>query len=390
MDLKAFMRSRTWIASPFGDAAMLQLGLDPKATHCEQALILDPLSSFFLTSVRTHAYTHRDTVSKEKQEELANNPDTYFKMRKVIEDGGNLIHDSTLRGTKMQQQFQAFFEAGMRERLSKKPELFEAIVPKFAPGCRRLTPGVGYLEALMEDNVEVITDKIESVTETGVKLASGREVALDVLVCATGYKVSEPPPFEVVGRDGRTLADRWSPVPESYLSMAVDGFPNYLMMFGPNSAIGFGSLTKILETEGDYIVKVIRKLQKDDYASIEPRPERVAGFQEFVGAYFKDTVYMDDCKSWYRTEGGTGDWICGLWPGSTLHALEALRAPRWEDFVYESLDPSPHGMAWLGNGWSTTQTDGDPSWYINPDEVEIPLEGKPEENPKYKVRPWSH
>ncbi len=324
------------------------------------------------------------------REEFAKNPEAYLKLRKVIEDSGNTVHDSTIRGTKMQQGFQAAISAGMQERLKARPDLFELLQPTFAPGCRRLTPGVGYLEALMEDNVEVVADSIEHITETGLGLASGRDIALDVLVCATGFKPSEAPPFEVVGRDGLTLTQRWDERQESYLSLAVDGFPNYLMMFGPNSAIGFGSLTKILEAEGDYLVKVLRKMQKEDYATIEPKPERVADFTEFIGAYFQNTVYLDDCKSWYRTKGGTGDWICGLWPGSTLHALETLRSPRWEDFLWESADPSPNRLRWLGNGWSTTQTSGDLSWYINPDEVEWPLEGAPEEAPRFNVRPWSN
>lgn len=324
-------------------------------------------------------------------------------MRKVIEDDGNLIHDSTLRGTEMQQRFMTDFATSMRQRLSSRPDLFETIVPTFAPGCRRLTPGRGYLEALVAPNVEVVSkETIASVTEDGqgvVLAPSGRVVqGLDALVCATGFRTSAPPNFEVVGRGGLTLRERWTnPHPESYLSVMVDRFPNYLMMFGPNSAIGFGSLTKILEQECDYCVKVIRKLQKEDYASIEPRAERVQDFQKYVGAYFARTVYMDKCKSWYRSQGGKGDWIIGLWPGSTLHALETLRSPRWEDFVYESVVAHGDGDAsgenalrWLGNGWSVTQTHGDPSWYINPDEVEWPKEGKPEENPRYKSRPWSY
>lgn len=253
-------------------------------------------------------------------------------MRKVIEDGGNLIHDSTIRGTDMQKQFVSEFTASMKQRLAKKPELFDAIIPTFAPGCRRLTPGKGYLEALTEDNVEVCNESIVEITETGVKLASGRVVEVDALACATGFRTSAPPNFEVVGKNGLTLAQRWQQHPESYMSMMVDGFPNYLMMFGPNSAIGFGSLTKILENECDYCVKVLRKMQKEDYATIEPKPERVKDFQQYIGAYFSNTVYVDKCKSWYRSEGGQGNWIIGLWPGSTLHALDALRSPRWEDF----------------------------------------------------------
>jgi hypothetical protein len=47
---------------------------------------------------------------------------------------------------------------------------------------------------------------------------------------------------------------------------------------------------------------------------------------------------MDECNSWYRSEDGKGKRIAGLWPGSTLHALETLRALRWEYFEYENKD----------------------------------------------------
>ena len=45
------------------------------------------------------------------------------------------------------------FTQSMREKLAKKPEIFEKILPEWAPACRRISPGPGYLEALVEDNV---------------------------------------------------------------------------------------------------------------------------------------------------------------------------------------------------------------------------------------------
>lgn len=233
------------------------------------------------------------SVTPEKREALASDPEEYLKFRKVIEDGGNVIHEGTIHGSHMQKELIKTFTASMREKLAKKPELFDVIIPTFAPGCRRLTPGKGYLEALCQDNVQVTNETIAEITETGVRLVSGRDVQVDALACATGFRTSAPPNFEVVGSNGVTLAKRWSPHPESYLSVMVDGFPNYLMMFGPNSAIGFGSLTKILESECDYCVKILRKMQKEDYATIEPKPERVRDFQQYVGSYFTDTVYLD-------------------------------------------------------------------------------------------------
>jgi hypothetical protein len=341
-------------------------------------------------------------VTEEQRARFRADPDYYFKFRKVFEDGGNSIHESTLRGTEMQRGGQAMFRASMESKLSSRPDLVSKIIPTFSPGCRRLTPGVGFLEALQAPNVTVHHDSIASITPTGIALATGQDIHLDVLVCATGFHVSAPPNFPITGPGSLSLAQRWSPLPESYLSMMVDGFPNLLMLFGPNSAIGFGSLTKILEAEVDYAVCCVRKLQRDDYASLEPLPQRVRDFQRYVGAYFKGTVYTEDCRSWYRSDGGKGDFVVGLWPGSTLHALEALRTPRWEDFRYELVTPSPdeggqdddeeeNALRWLGNGWSVTQDKGrDPSWYIHPLFVEVPVALKPEENDKYNLRPWSY
>lgn len=327
-------------------------------------------------------------------------------MRKVIEDAGNTIHESTVLGSPMQTLFAEGFRTSMAERLRANgghaPHLEDVVRPTFAPGCRRLTPGPGFLEALGKENVRVVVGQdIASIQNEGngkgkVILASGEAIGgLDVLVCATGFKVSSGPAYSVVGRNGVTLSQRWGTKPESYLSVFVDGFPNYAMMLGPNSAIGFGSLTVILESEADYACKVVRKLQKERYACADVRAERVRDFQRFVTAYFKGTVYVDKCRSWYKGDGGKGPDIIALWPGSTLHALEVLRSPRWEDFTWDSLsdsedDGEPNALAWLVNGWSICETEGDPSWYLNEDEVDVPLEGRPEDKKRYKARPWSY
>lgn len=299
----------------------------------------------------------------------------------------------------MQQGAIGLFGTAMRERLAKKPEIAEFLIPSFGIGCRRATPGPGYLEALAESNVDFITDPIDTVTATGVALKSGREVPLDALVCATGFNTGSAPPFPVYGKGELSLQSRFTPYPTAYLSLAVDGFPNFFMMLGPNSAIGSGSLTVILENEGDYIVKAIRKLQKEDYATISVKPERVRDWADYCHEYFKKTVYTDQCHSWYKSDGGFGDRITGLWPGSALHALEALRAPRWEDFDYEGLEgEGGNRMKWLGDGWSVTHMPsedgkgwgGDPAWYMEPCFMDIPLPGRPEDAEEFKLRPFSH
>lgn len=288
----------------------------------------------------------------------------------------------------MQKAWADTFSKATREILANRPDLLERFSPPFAVGCRRITPGPGYLDALCEDNVELITSDIEAINSTGL-VVNGRQIDFDVLVCATGFNASSVPPFPVIGRNGVDLAQKFTPFPQTYLSIAVDDFPNYFIMDGPNAGVGAGSLIPVLEAIGDYMVKCVRKLQKEDYITMEPRRARVQDFSDYVGEYFKRTVYMDDCKSWYKTEGGTGGRISALWPGSLLHLMETLRAPRWEDFDFEAKDENR--LRWLGNGFSICLTGaGDPSFYLNPDVVDVPPAETPEVDEKYKVRPFSH
>ncbi|KAI1015537.1 hypothetical protein LB503_009875 [Fusarium chuoi] len=361
ISVTCFARSPTWIIPAFGDTAMQKLGMDPSETK---------------------------QVSRRHQEQLARKPEKYYQMRKTLEDEAAKIYPLTLMGTDVQNGAKEFFKHQMEEKLKGRKDL-QQIIPKFAPGCRRLTPGPGYLNALQQENVTFISQKIEEITERGIKVASGEEVQLDVLVCATGYDVEAPPSFQITGRNGKTLTEKWKPHFESYISLAVDEFPNFFLIAGPNCGLGSGSLLSVFEAQGDYVVKAIRKLQKEDYATMEAKPERVADFSQYIDEYFKGTVYTDECSSWYRS-GRLGSRIVALWPGSSAQCLEVLRSPRWEDYEFESADPTGNLLRWMGNGWSQTLTKGDPSWFLDPDVVDAPDEGKPEESEFYRRRPFSY
>ena len=91
----------------------------------------------------------------------------------------------------------------------------------------RFTPGHGFLEALVAPNSTVVTEEIECVTPKGIRTVDGVEHSVDVIVCATGFDVSQRPAFPVVGRKGVDLRDFWEDSPIHYLSVAAPGFPNY-------------------------------------------------------------------------------------------------------------------------------------------------------------------
>ena len=91
-----------------------------------------------------------------ERENFIKNPELYHQVRKLIETEGNLAHPFTLKGSEASEGFRIALTSSMRERLAKSPALADFLIPSFAPGCRRLTPGPGYLEALTEDNVQVV------------------------------------------------------------------------------------------------------------------------------------------------------------------------------------------------------------------------------------------
>lgn len=124
-----------------------------------------------------------------------------------------------------QQQSRQWVTNSMRQQLKTNPDLADHMVPRFALGCRRMTPGSDYLSSLCRDNVQVVRNSVTSVTKDGVVDGNGEEHKVDVIVFATGFDNSKPP-YEIIGRDNRRLAEEWSECPQAYLSIMAEGFPN--------------------------------------------------------------------------------------------------------------------------------------------------------------------
>lgn len=115
----------------------------------------------------------------------------------------------------------------MRATLEGDERLCKALIPTFELGCRRMTPGHGYLKALTAPNVTVVTEGMKRVVPEGIELESGELLHLDAIICATGFDTSFCPRFPLHGRNGN-LQDLWrNEKPKAYMSCAVAGMPNY-------------------------------------------------------------------------------------------------------------------------------------------------------------------
>jgi cation diffusion facilitator CzcD-associated flavoprotein CzcO len=130
------------------------------------------------------------------------------------------------RNSKDQKTSRDFITNMMSERLDNK-EIAKNLIPQFALGCRRMTPGSGYLESLSKENVEVIHESAVRLTETGIVDGSGVEHEVDVVICATGFHTSFTPQFKVAGRNDADVHEQFGDFPTGYLGITAENFPNF-------------------------------------------------------------------------------------------------------------------------------------------------------------------
>ena len=96
------------------------------------------------------------------------------------------------------------------------------------------------------------------------------------------------------------------------------------------------------------MLKWIDRWQTENIRSFQPKLEAVNEFVEHVDNYMPRTVWTENCRSWYK-HGSRDGRIVALWPGSSLHFIETMEYPRYDDFavVYNG-----NRFAWMGNGYS--------------------------------------
>ncbi|KAF2127039.1 FAD/NAD(P)-binding domain-containing protein [Dothidotthia symphoricarpi CBS 119687] len=299
----------------------------------------------------------------EEQRKSFQDPETYLAFRKDIEDRYWRRFRAMVRGSNENEGIRDQFIDVMKRRIAKKPHLLDGLIPDFAPHCRRLTPGPGYLEALTEDNVELVKTAIKRFTPAGIETVDGKSYEFDAIFCATGANADLVPPIPIKAR-GIDLKEAWAPggkwgYPYTYMGLATPGFPNLFFVGGPHSTGPSGTVPQAVETALTYIAKVLRKVSSQGIESVEPSEEATDDFVDYCDAFFPTTVLTDNCSSW-NNGGIPGQRIHGLWPGSAAHVTLVRREPRWEDWKYERREQNKvNRFAYFGNGYTQAETEED-------------------------------
>ncbi|KAK1561571.1 uncharacterized protein LY79DRAFT_531164 [Colletotrichum navitas] len=295
-------------------------------------------------------------------------PEEHLRYRKNITSKANRSFYTVRKGAKNRAETDAA-AAQMAAELKYDKMLCEMLIPKWELGCKRVSPGPGYLASFSRPNVHLTNSAIVKVTETAIHTADGQVHEVDVIVCATGYDVTHYPRYPIVGLDeGTDLATDWKECPETYISVAVPKYPNYFLLMGPRCLAGQGSLLESLNWTGDYIIKWVRKMAIEDIKYVHPKADKTRAFMRYGDEIHKTLVWTGACRSWWKR--GTRDGRVTVLFGGGIHLFcQLMREIRSEDFeiVYRSNNP----WHFLGNGfleWEFRQ-DTDQSWYIEKAQV---------------------
>src|SRR3954469_21905988 len=199
------------------------------------------------------------------------------------------------------------FRAMARWNISKSikdPELLAKVTPADEGGCKRIMLTDEWYPTLTKANVELVTDRVAEISATGVRTEDGTERPADVLILATGFRTHGfVAPMEIMGAEGRTLAQEWAHVPRAYLGLSVPSFPNMFLLYGPNTNGGTGSVIYIVEAGMTHVLAALAEMKRTGTRTIEVRREVADDFHREIKRAMPNTVWTG-CGNWYLDDSG--------------------------------------------------------------------------------------
>lgn len=167
-------------------------------------------------------------------------------------------------------------------RKVEDPVTRAALRPQYPYGCKRPIFANGWYEMFNRPNVELVPHAVTRATPTGLVDATGAERQVDVVVTATGFHVADfLTTLEVTGEDGVRLADFWGQEPWAFLGLTVPGFPNFVMMYGPNTN-GVPSIISYHEAAAAAVARLTRRLRKSPRSSFRTSTKPARRFDGWI------------------------------------------------------------------------------------------------------------
>ena len=211
-------------------------------------------------------------------------------------------------------------------------------MPDHPLGCKRVLISNEWDPTLGQPNGEVIQAGLSEVRGNSVVGTDGSARDVDAIIFGTGFAASDfLAPMSIKGLKGRDLrGDAWRGGAEAYLGMAVSGFPNMFILYGPNTILGHNSIIYMLESQSDYVLGAIRHVGIYGRSWVDVRADVQEAYNDELQARLAETVWEAGCTSWYRTASGKNT---NNWPSFTVDYRRRTRFFDAGNYDVRSVSP---------------------------------------------------
>jgi cyclohexanone monooxygenase len=225
-------------------------------------------------------------------------------------------------GSRGNRRLRAAAEAYLRRSLAGRPDLVEKLMPDHPLGAKRAVASADFYQAMRQPNV-AIAPAVKRMDGHGLVDAEGHSHELDIVILATGFQAANYlSRLKVTGRGGADLHRTWNGEPAAFLGSCVPGFPNFFMLYGPNS--NSGTLVFILECQAKFAADCIAAMVRQGGKTIEVKQSAFDDFNRLIQSKLASSVYKS-ARNYYTAPSGR---IVSQWPFSATRFWWMTRTSR--------------------------------------------------------------
>ncbi|MBT5809120.1 MAG: NAD(P)/FAD-dependent oxidoreductase, partial [Rhodospirillaceae bacterium] len=227
------------------------------------------------------------------------------------------------------------------DAIVEDPKTAAALKPYYSYGCKRPAFHDEFLPAFNLPHVTLVDTAPLGVREINARgvVHDGVEYPLDVLIYATGFQWMATSTFDmIIGRGGRTLRQKWQAEgTKTFLGLHSHGFPNLLIMSGPQGGGGQFNFTRGIESHTDYVVWMLTTLRDRGASFLDVKQEP----EDEYAAHCRDvdtrTRPLRDCISYYNGEGKAEPGSLAYYGGpQKWHDLRTVAQDTLDAYVFDA------------------------------------------------------
>ena len=266
----------------------------PEMQKIASELVVFQRSAPYMNLRNDHYYTEAEKRTFER------NPDVLEHLRAWIFWFGEEQYAQRRMVPKYLEDARQVAMAHMENQVSD-PELRKKLIPDYQIGCKRRLSSSGYYPAVSAPNCTVEASALARVEGSKAFGKSGESYELDALVFATGFEAVRMPFTTRIFNDaGVSLDEHWENGMQALDAIAVAGFPNLFIIYGPNTGLGSNSAVYIIEAQVDYVISALEHLEENKLTVFEAKADAEEEFMDHIHDVAEGTVWLaGGCSSWY-------------------------------------------------------------------------------------------